>query len=385
MMRPTRTFLGLPLLLTLAVLTWLLFELMPILTPFVAGALIAYLGDPATDWLEERGMSRSLASGTVFLGLGMVLLGALLIVLPLLVSQLNTLIRGVPVAYNWVTSSVLPWAWNVLDLPAETVPSLKVKSTLAENWQSVGKLLASAGAYITGSGVNFLVSLGNLVLIPVVAFYLLRDWDKLTPKALRLLPEDWQQRGASLASECDEVIGAFLRGQLLVMLSLAVIYSTGLAIVGLDLAVAIGVFAGLFAIVPYLGTLSGILAAAVAAWVQFGDWPMLLAVAAVFSFGQLVESYLLTPILVGDRIGLHPVAVIFAVLAGGQLAGFIGVLVGLPVAAVVAVLLRHINDYYRATEFYTSDTDDGGQSEEAQQNNGDEAAASNQDEPETSD
>ncbi|MEE4659257.1 MAG: AI-2E family transporter [Halieaceae bacterium] len=359
MMRATRSFLGLPLLAVLALLLWLLYALSPILTPFVAGALVAYLGDPATDWLEERGMGRSLAASTVFLAIGLLLLGACLIILPLLISQLNTLVRGIPVAYEWVTGTVLPWVWNLLDLPPETVPSLQVKSTLAEHWQSVGKLVAAVGAYVTDSSVNFLVSLGNLVLVPVVAFYLLRDWDKLTPKVLDLLPEDWQPRGVALAGECDEVIGAFLRGQLLVMLALAIIYSVGLMIVGIDLGVAIGVFAGLFAIVPYLGTAVGILAASVAAWVQFGDWTALVGVAVVFSVAQMIESYLLTPVLVGDRIGLHPVAVIFAVLAGGQLAGFVGVLVGLPVAAVVAVLLRHVNDYYKATEFYTSGSDDG--------------------------
>ncbi|MEM0953863.1 MAG: AI-2E family transporter [Pseudomonadota bacterium] len=359
MMQATRSFVGVPLLLFLAVTVWLLFELAPILTPFVAGALIAYLGDPAADWLEAKGLERSLASAAVFLGIGVLLLGASLILLPLLISQVNTLVRGIPAAYAWLTGTLLPWVWGLLDLPAETVPSLQVKSTLAEHWQSVGKLVAALGSYVTGSSVNFLVSLGNLVLIPVVAFYLLRDWDKLTPRMLALLPEDWQPKGAHLARECHEVIGAFLRGQLLVMLALAVIYSIGLMVVGIDLALAIGVFAGLFAIVPYLGTVAGILAAGVAAWVQFGDWTALLGVGVVFSVAQLIESYLLTPILVGDRIGLHPVAVIFAVLAGGQLAGFVGVLVGLPVAAIVAVLLRHVNDYYKATEFYAGGSRDG--------------------------
>ncbi len=351
-MRASRTFMGLPLLAILLVLVWLLFELRPILTPFVVGALIAYLGDPASDWLEKKGMGRNLAVVTVFLVITLVLVGGLLIMLPLLLSQINVLVRGIPAIYEWMTQSGLPWLWATLDLPPEAVPQLQVRETLAEHWQSVGKLVASIGGHITGSSVNFLVSLGNLVLIPVVAFYLMRDWDKLTPKVMALLPEDWQEGGTALARECDEVIGAFLRGQLLVMLALTVIYSLGLVILGLEVAVAIGVFAGLFAIVPYLGTVMGVGAAAIAAWFQFGEFSALLGVAAVFTVAQMIESYLLTPLLVGDRIGLHPVAVIFAVLAGGQLAGFVGVLVGLPVAAVIAVLLRHVNDYYKATEFY---------------------------------
>jgi predicted PurR-regulated permease PerM len=355
MMRASRNFLGLPLLITLILLVWLLFELQPILTPFVVGALLAYLGDPIADWLERRGMGRNMAVVTVFSGITLVLVSVILVMLPLLLSQVNLLLRGIPAAYEWVTQSVLPWLRTVLDLPEEAVPKLQVKETLAENWQSVGKLLAALGRYVSSSGANLLLSLGNIVLIPVVAFYLLRDWDKLTPKVMGLLPEDWQDKGQQLTRECDEVIGAFLRGQLLVMLGLTVIYSLGLVILGLNVAVAIGVFAGLFAIVPYLGTVMGVAAGVVAAWIQFGEFGALLGVAAVFTVGQLIESYLLTPLLVGDRIGLHPVAVIFAVLAGGQLAGFVGVLVGLPVAAVIVVLLRHVKDYYKSTEFYTSD------------------------------
>ncbi len=359
MMRPSRQFLGLPLLLALALLAWLAYELRPILSPFVVGALIAYLGDPATDWLERRGMGRNLAVTLVFLGLTVFLLGAAAVMLPLLISQVNVLVRGIPVAYEWATTSVLPWLTEALALPPESVPQLKIKQTLAENWQSLGKMLAALGRYVGSSGANLAVSLGNAVLIPVVAFYLLRDWDKITPKVMSLLPEDWQGKAQGLARECDEVIGAFLRGQLLVMMALTIIYSAGLVLVGLDVAVAIGVFAGLFAIVPYLGTVMGIGAAAIAAWIQFGEISALVGVAAVFSIAQMIESYILTPYLVGDRIGLHPVAVIFAVLAGGQLAGFVGVLIGLPMAAVIAVLLRHLKDYYKASDFYTAGNESG--------------------------
>ena len=360
MMRASRGFLGLPLLALLAVIVWLLVQLQPILTPFVLSALLAYLGDPLTDRIEAMGVGRTGSVCLVFLlmTLGVVLI--ILIMLPLLISQAGILIKGIPSAYAWFTQTVLPWLRETLDLPGEVVPKLEIKQTLLDHWGSVGRLMAGVAGYASSSTANLVMAIGNLVLIPVVTFYLLRDWDKLTPRLLNMLPQDWQGKGQELAKECDEVIGAFLRGQLLVMLALGIIYSVGLFIVGLDVAVAIGVFAGLFAIVPYLGTAVGILAATIAAWVQFGDWTALLGVAIVFSVGQMIESYLLTPWLVGDRIGLHPVAVIFAVLAGGQLAGFVGVLVGLPVAAVIAVLLRHVDEYYKATEFYTSDGEDGG-------------------------
>jgi len=336
----------------LLLLGFLFFQLRPVLAPFVIGALIAYLGDPLVDRLEHR-FGRGLAAGLVFTVISLVIIGLLVVMVPLLANQLDTLVRSLPALYQWLAEVALPWVQARLDLPEQALPALKVKQTLAENWQSVGKMLANVGRYVTGSGINFLVSLGNLVLIPVVAFYLLRDWDKLVPKVKRLLPMHWQGKARELALECDEVIGAFLRGQFMVMLALGLIYATGLWITGLELAFLIGVLAGLASIVPYLGFAVGIIAASVAAMLQFQEWNSLIWVGVVFGIGQLIESYLLTPNLVGDRIGLHPVAVIFAILAGGQLAGFTGVLLALPVAAVIMVFLRHIHESYTESAFYT--------------------------------
>ena len=337
----------------LLLFVWLVYLLKPVLAPFVIGALIAYLGDPLTDALERKGCGRTLAAILVFAVIGLIMVVSLLIMVPILANQLDSLVRSLPALYQWLSEVALPWFQQRLDLPEQALPALMVKQTLAENWQSVGKMLATVGRYVTGSGLNFLVSLGNLVLIPVVAFYLLRDWDKLLPRVLALLPMDWQGKARELAVECDEVTGAFLRGQFMVMLALGGIYSLGLGLMGLELAILIGTLAGLASIVPYLGALVGILAASVAAVLQFQDWNILLWVGLIFTVGQMIESYLLTPTLVGDRIGLHPVAVIFAILVGGQLAGFTGVLVALPVAAVVMVFLRHIHDYYTESEFYS--------------------------------
>lgn len=342
------------LILVVAALTFLLVrQLGPVLAPFIIGALIAYLGDPLTDRLERTGCGRSVAAILVFTLIGVLLVALLILMVPILANQLDTLVRSLPEVYQWLSQSAVPWLQERLGLPEHSLPSPKVRQTLADNWQSVGKMVANVGRYVTGSGMNFLVFLGNLVLIPVVAFYLLRDWDKLMPRVLRLLPMHWQDAATKLARECDEVIGAFIRGQFLVMLGLGAIYSGGLWIVGLDLAFLIGSIAGLASIVPYLGTAVGIVAASVAAIMQFQEWNILIWVGLVFAIGQMVEGYLLTPNLVGDRIGLHPVAVIFAILAGGQLAGFTGVLVALPVAAVVMVFLRHIHEYYTVSEFYT--------------------------------
>ena len=192
----------------------------------------------------------------------------------------------------------------------------------------------------------------NLVLIPVVAFYLLRDWDRLMACLRELLPRRIEPTVTALARESDEVLGAFFRGQLLVMLGLGTIYTLGLWIVGLDLALLVGLIAGLVSFVPYLGFIIGILLAGVLALIQFHDMAHLLGVVGVFAVGQAMEGMLLTPLLVGERIGLHPVAVIFAVLAGGQLFGFFGVLLALPVAAVIAVFLRHMRHHYVRSELY---------------------------------
>lgn len=328
----------------------LVHQLRPILAPFVAGALIAYLGDPLADRLQRMGCGRALAAVLVFSMIGLVIVLSLLVAVPLLAYQMNSLLEKLPAIYGWFTATALPWVYQKLDLPGDQLPAFM--NTLTDNWRSVSKVLAGAGRYITGSGLNLLVALANLVLIPVVAFYLLRDWDHLRARALAILPLAWQPRVIELAEECDEVVGAFLRGQFLVMLALGGIYSAGLWIVGLELAFLIGAMAGLASIVPYLGAFVGIATASVAAYSQFQEWTALLPVAVVFMVGQTIEGYVLTPKLVGDRIGLHPVAVIFAVLAGGQLAGFVGVLVALPVAAVIMVFLRHLHDFYIESDLY---------------------------------
>ena len=220
------------------------------------------------------------------------------------------------------------------------------------NWKSAGGMAQNLLVSATSSSLAVLGWLANLVLIPVVGFYLLRDWDRMVAWIRETLPRPWEPTVTRLARECDEVVGAFLRGQFLVMLALGLCYTTGLMLMGLELALLIGMLAGLASIVPYLGLVLGVGAASVAALLQFGDWHPLIGVAAVFVSAQLLEGMYLTPKLVGDRIGLHPVAVIFAVMAGGQLFGFTGVLLGLPASAVIMVLLRHLHDRYRASAIY---------------------------------
>jgi len=218
-----------------------------------------------------------------------------------------------------------------------------LKQQLLDHWREVGSAAGEVLGTLSRSGMRVAGWLVNLVLVPVVAFYLLRDWNGIVARMHGLFPPALQPRVARLARETDAVLGAFLRGQLLVMLALAFIYSAGLWLIGLDLALPIGLVAGLVSFVPYLGFIVGLAAASVAAFFQFQDVWMLMWVLAVFGAGQALDGMLITPTLVGERIGLHPVAVIFAVLAGGQLFGFFGVLLALPAAAVIVVWLRHLH------------------------------------------
>lgn len=334
------------------------YVLQPILLPFVLGGLIAYLGDPLVDWLEKHRINRTVAVSLVFTIFVAVIVVLLLIFVPMLARQIDVLIQKVPVFYEWLTQVAMPWLQNWLSLPADALPPLDWSSQLADNWQSLGKFMAQTGKTITGSGMSVLLTVANLALVPVVAFYLMRDWDLLVNKLLRMMPLAWQEKVSTMVTEGDEVVGSFLRGQFIVMCALGVIYGTGLWLVGVQFALLLGVIAGLASMVPYLGFVVGITASFIAAYAQFQDWGMLFWVALVFGFGQLIESMVLTPVLVGDRIGLHPVAVIFSLMVGGQLAGFVGVVVALPVAAVITVFARHAVSHYRSSELYSGVADD---------------------------
>jgi len=341
------------LLLAGAVLTgWLLYLLAPVLTPFLIAALLAYVGDPLADRLEALRLSRTVSVVIVFVGLTLLGLLLLVILVPLLERQLVVLGGKLPGLIDWVQQSALPWLREHLGLQGLALDLGTLKASVREHWQAAGGAAATLLSSVSRSGLVLAGWLANLLLIPVVAFYLLRDWDILVARVRELLPRTIEPVVADLSRQSDEVLGAFLRGQLLVMLGLAVIYAAGLWIVGLDLALLIGLGAGMVSFVPYLGFIVGIIAAGVAALMQFHDAIHLLYVALVFGVGQLVEGTVLTPLLVGDRIGLHPVAVIFAVLAGGQLFGFFGVLLALPAAAVIMVLVRYVHRRYKHSRLY---------------------------------
>ncbi|MFK8020792.1 MAG: AI-2E family transporter [Pseudomonadales bacterium] len=335
----------------------IVYLLKPILAPFLIGILCAYLGDPLADRLEAMGLGRTAAVSVVFVVMTSLLVLVVILLVPLLGRQLDALVSRLPHTLEWAQTVALPWLSTRFNIPQYELPLEEAKNLIATHWQEAGSIAKVVMQSLTSSSLAFLGWIANLLLIPVVAFYLLRDWDLMMERIRDALPRRMEPTVVSLAGECDSVLSAFLRGQLFIMFLLGIIYTLGLMLVGIDLALLLGMLAGLASVVPYMGFIVGICAASIAAMVQFGDWFHLLGVAAVFGIGQALEGTILTPLLVGDRIGLHPVAVIFAVLAGGQLAGFVGVLLALPVAAIIMVLLRHMHGEYKSSAIYQSGKD----------------------------
>lgn len=322
---------------------FLIYLLAPVLTPFVAAALLAYLGDPLVDRLEKLKLPRTVAVGVVFLLTFLALALLIVMILPLVQTQIAALVGQLPKYAAWIETNVLPRLEGIIGPANDDIglaAFLKQYGSLAGNW---GQQVFSS---VSRSGGVLLSGLVSLLLLPVITFYLLRDWDLLVARIGVLIPIGKRQTVFELAKESDRMLGGFLRGQVLVMLGLTLIYTVGLAVLGLDYALAIGVLAGLVSFVPYLGFIVGIGLAGLSALVEGGGWIALVGVVAVFGVGQMIEGMFLTPHLVGNRIGLHPVIVIFAVLAGGQLFGFFGILLALPAASVLSVLARFFHQRY---------------------------------------
>lgn len=335
-----------------AVLASALWLLAPVLTPFVVAAVLAYVLHPTVERLAARRVPRVLAVllvEAVALLLGLALL---LLLVPVLVKEIPLLKAQLPLLLDRLDQTLAPWLAQFGVQVAFDVASIKawlagLLDANMEDWLSA----ALSSARIGGS---VLLSLfGNAVLVPVVLFYLLQAWPQLTEQVCELVPPRLRANVFGFLEEIDQVLGQYMRGQLAVMAALAVYYSAALALVGFDLALPLGVFTGLAVAIPYVGFGLGLVLSMLAALLQFVNLKALLLVAAVYGVGQLIESFVLTPRLVGERIGLGPLAVIFALLAFGQLFGFVGVLIALPASAVAAVALRRAQTSYRTSRLYT--------------------------------
>lgn len=329
----------------------LLWLLAPVLTPFLIGAVLAYALHPAVERLANRRVPRVLAVLFVEVIVLLAFTAILLLIVPILSKEIPLLREQVPLLARGLKTSLEPWlaqfGINVaLDIDSLQQLALKTLNANFEDWLTT--ILASAR--IGGSIV--LTVIGTVVLVPVVLFYLLMDWPRLMHRVQEMVPPRLRPGFHNFMSDCDTVLGQYLRGQLLVMLAMAVFYSVGLALFHFDLAVPVGVFTGLAMFIPYLGFGLGMLLALLAGVLQFGDWYGLVAVAVVYGFGQMLEGFFLTPRLVGERIGLSPLAVIFALLAFGHLFGFAGVLVALPVSAVLVVAAGRLRSWYVQSRLY---------------------------------
>lgn len=337
--------------LVLVLVFWLL---APVLAPFVVAAVMAYVLHPLVLKLERgcKGrLPRALAVVLVEALALMALLGLFLLLVPILVREWPLLQQQLPLLLDRLGDAVNPLlaqlglnvSLDLADLKQQLVTYL---SANREDWWA--PLMSSLKL---GGSVALAVA-GYAVLVPVALFYLLYDWTRLVNSTVELVPPAWRESFDAFMRDCDEVLGEYLRGQMLVMLALVVFYSLGLSFFGLDLALPIGVFTGLAVFVPYLGFGLGLVLALLAGFLQLAPSQAVIMVAVVYGLGQLMESFVLTPRLVGERIGLHPLAVILALMAFGQVLGFVGVLIALPASAVLLVGLRRLRVHYLQSDLY---------------------------------
>lgn len=347
-----RSFSWIAIALVIFLILWLMG---PVLTPFVVAAVLAYALTPLVNKLDHMGkgsIPRVLAVIFVEVVFLLAVLSLVLLIIPILAEEVPLMREQLPQLADKFNSWFSPLAAQFgfkVSLDVGSIKGFVLKYLSANFEDAFGSVLSS----LKLGGSVAMTLLGNGVLIPVALFYLLMDWERFVARAVALVPLRARGGFDSFTQEADMVLGQYLRGQLLVMLSMAVFYSVGMALFGLDLALPIGIFTGLAMFVPYLGFGIGLILAVLAGLLQFASIKALVMVAVVFGIGQLLESLILTPRLVGERIGLHPLAVIFALLAFGQIFGLVGVLVALPASAVLLVAMRRVQASYLYSKLYT--------------------------------
>lgn len=335
----------------LAVLGFLCYLLRGALTPFLVGMAVAYMLDPMADRLERAGLPRGLAAIVIVAGFLIAFVTALIILVPILSAQVTDLVGRLPEYAVLAADAIRPY---VEDLKAKLART-QVQGLETIVQQQGSELMGWSGqvfSHVISGGAVIVSVLGVILISPVVAFYLLRDWDRLVARINDLLPRRGGERIRSIVLEIDQRLSAFVRGQVLVMLILGVWYATGLVLIGLDFGLLLGVIAGLISIIPYVGNIIGLGIGIALAAVQFGNWQGPGLVAAVFASGQILEGYVIQPKIIGDRVGLHPVWLMFAVIAGSALLGFTGALLAVPVAAVIGVLVRSAIAQYLKSPLY---------------------------------
>jgi predicted PurR-regulated permease PerM len=343
-----RAFIWVAIALGLGILLWLL---SPVLTPFLLGAILAYILQPGVAWMVRRRVPRSLAALLMMLLFTLALTIMILLVLVVIQKEGPQLKLQVPVLFAHVSAWLQP-KLAMLGL-ADSLDFASIRDLVTGQLEGSAQTIALyAWTSIRTSGNVMITVIGNVVMVPLVLFYLLYDWNRMLARLEGFVPRRWLDKTMQLARDMDRMLSQYLRGQLLVMAVLAVFYAIALTIAGFEIALPVGIFTGVAVFIPYIGYATGLALALLAALLQFGDWYGFGAVAVIYGFGQILESFFLTPRLVGERIGMHPLAVIFALLAFGQLFGFFGVLLALPVSAILSVALRELRQGYLSSTLY---------------------------------
>jgi predicted PurR-regulated permease PerM len=335
----------------------LLILLGPVLTPFIAAVILAYALNPGVDWLASHrffrfGVPRILGVAIMMLLLFAVVLALVLIVVPVLQKEISLLQDKIPPFLSMLDDIVGP-KLNKLGIDVH-LDSAGIEKFLTQKFSSnSNELLGTLFTSAKTGGIALISWMVTIALIPVALFYLLLDWHDLLKAVENLVPRRWVGRAIALAREVDGLLAQYLRGQLMVMLTLAMYYSIMLALLGFDVALPVGIITGLLVFIPYLGFGLGLILAMIASILQFEGMHGLIGVAGVYGAGQIIEGFFLTPRLVGERIGLHPLMVIFALLAFAQLFGFVGVLLALPACAILSVAFKHVRIHYLNSSFYS--------------------------------
>jgi predicted PurR-regulated permease PerM len=335
-----------------ALLLWALTALGAILTPFAAAAILAYALQPGVTWLTGRRVPRAIGATLVLLAALLAVIAIVLVLVPIVQTEIGQIRQKLPLLVQALTERLLPWLRQTLGLEIR-LDAAEIRAWLTRHLANSGEDWAAAALAYVRSGWSAAIEIvGLVVLVPIVAFYLLLDWDRLMERLRELVPPRWRAHSADLLGEIDTLLGQYMRGQLLVMLALSAFYSLGLLLAGFSLWLPIGVLTGLLVAIPYLGFALGLVFALITGMLELGPLPGITATAVVYGLGQTIENFILVPRLVGERIGLHPLAVILALMIFGALFGIIGVLLALPVSAVVAVGARRVHTAYLASEFY---------------------------------
>lgn len=333
---------------------WLIFSLRSVLTPFVIAFSLAYIGNPVVGKLQKHflKLSRMWAVTIVFTVFVIIFLLLLLIFIPMLINQVILLLNKLPLIVEWLQEHVFKPFGKDLSPEFVKLNFSTIQEALRNYGGVISETLRKIISSLTSSTLAIIGFLTSLFLIPMLTFYFMRDWELINGKLVNLIPLTVRDKVLAFFSDANEMLGSFMRGQLSVMFALALVYSLGLTLVGLEFGLLVGLIAGLISFIPYLGASSGIITGLAMAWFQTHDYKLLILVGIVFGIGQVLESFVLTPKLVGDKLGMHPVAVIFALMVGGALFGFFGILLALPVCAVLMVGLREAYGAYIKSHFY---------------------------------